>query len=187
MIVLLSILLTTALGLAQQSVPPPPKPASDGPSLEATMKFIQEKIEQQGKLNYAAHVHDSQDGSNWVVPFSTLQTNIVANPTLCRISYHERRTRRDEVTADDDYWFALKAVQEMVVMSREQGLKRADTNAGHPTWDSKVDPPIWLIEARYKGGQNIFYFHEEEIANRVAKALVHAVELCGGGKTQEPF
>jgi len=32
-----------------------------------------------------------------------------------------------------------------------------------------------------------FLFHDEETANRVAKAMLHAVELCGGGSRPEPF
>jgi uncharacterized protein (DUF2384 family) len=35
--------------------------------------------------------------------------------------------------------------------------------------------------------ENRFTFREEEMANRVAKAMVHAVELCGGGAKPEPF
>jgi hypothetical protein len=31
-----------------------------------------------------------------------------------------------------------------------------------------------------------FYLFDETMANRVAQAMVHAVELCGGGK-DEPF
>jgi hypothetical protein len=31
------------------------------------------------------------------------------------------------------------------------------------------------------------YFSDEELANRVAKAIVHAAELCGVGADQEPF
>ncbi len=30
-------------------------------------------------------------------------------------------------------------------------------------------------------------FRDEETANRVAKAMVHAAELCGGGRKPEPF
>jgi hypothetical protein len=37
-----------------------------------------------------------------------------------------------------------------------------------------------------KGG-NLVTFFDEQLANRVAKALVHAVERCGGGSKPEPF
>lgn len=30
-------------------------------------------------------------------------------------------------------------------------------------------------------------FHDEDTANRVAKAVVHAIETCGGGSAPEPF
>jgi hypothetical protein len=36
-------------------------------------------------------------------------------------------------------------------------------------------------------GANTLVFFDEQLANRVAKALVHAVELCGGGTKPEPF
>jgi hypothetical protein len=32
-----------------------------------------------------------------------------------------------------------------------------------------------------------WYFLDEDVANRTAKAMVHAVELCGGGSKPEPF
>jgi hypothetical protein len=31
------------------------------------------------------------------------------------------------------------------------------------------------------------HFRDEDTANRAAKAMVHAVELCGGGSQPEPF
>lgn len=31
------------------------------------------------------------------------------------------------------------------------------------------------------------HFRDEDAANRVAKAMIHAIELCGGGSQPEPF
>ncbi len=31
------------------------------------------------------------------------------------------------------------------------------------------------------------HFRDEDAANRVAKAMIHAIELCGGGSAPEPF
>jgi len=36
-------------------------------------------------------------------------------------------------------------------------------------------------------GNMFWYFLDEDVANRIAKAMVHAVELCGGGSKPEPF
>jgi hypothetical protein len=38
----------------------------------------------------------------------------------------------------------------------------------------------------YTGQQNTFYFRDDETANRIAKAMQRAVELCGGG-SKDPF
>jgi hypothetical protein len=31
------------------------------------------------------------------------------------------------------------------------------------------------------------HFRDEEMAGRVAKAMIHAIDLCGGGSPPEPF
>ena len=46
---------------------------------------------------------------------------------------------------------------------------------------------MFLVVARRAGNQeNGFYFADEQMGDRLAKAVVHAVELCGGG-SQYPF
>jgi hypothetical protein len=42
-------------------------------------------------------------------------------------------------------------------------------------------------ESNDNSGEFVLHFRDEETADRVAKALVHAVELCGGGSKPEPF
>jgi hypothetical protein len=37
------------------------------------------------------------------------------------------------------------------------------------------------------GTEKQLYFSDETLANRVAKAMVHAAELCGAGSKTEPF
>ena len=90
-----------ALAQGKKNVAPPPKPADEGPSLEVTMKFMEDKLNDVGALN-------------------------------------------------------------LVVYSQGEAV-----------------------------GKEIFHlffpFFEEQLANRVAKAMVHAVELCGGGGPPEPF
>jgi hypothetical protein len=88
--VLLTVVLAGAAVLAQQAVPPPPQPAPDkpaaanpptasaptavqpaanppaatGPTLEATLKYIQEKVNAQGKIVYVETVTDSVTGES---------------------------------------------------------------------------------------------------------------------------
>jgi hypothetical protein len=180
-------LMAFSAAVAQQPVPPPPKPAPDGPTLAATMQFIQDKLQERGRLNFAVYTHDNADGKDYIDQYSSEATNIVADPAACTISYHRNVKRNNAVLADDNVSFSLHNVQDLTVMPAEQDFKKEYAAAGHPTWDARVDPPLFLVIARKAGSQgNGFYFPSEELANRVAKALVHAVELCGGG-SKEPF
>jgi hypothetical protein len=182
----LPLLLVTA-SAAQQPVSPPPQPVS-GPSLAVTMQFIQNKLSGLGQVNYVGYNHDNAGGSeDWVTHFSTLDTNVVADPSACKISYHEKRIKDDKVTSDSDFWFVLSEMQDVVIMPREQLLKKVNTRDGHPTWDARIDPPVYMLVARKdENTEWYFYFFDQDLANRVAKAMVHGIELCGGGN-KSPF
>jgi hypothetical protein len=73
---------------AQQPVAPPPQPADNGPSLAATMQFIQTKLQERGRLSYPIYVHDHADGKDAIHQSSGDLSNIVADPATCRINYH---------------------------------------------------------------------------------------------------
>ena len=180
------ILSLFALTSAAQDVPPPPKPADEGPSLADTMKFIEEKLGSIGRVNYVVYMHDGTDGSDWTGKFSNEKSNVRASVQSCRIDAHSWASTDGKVTEEGDLWFALKDVQEVVVETGEQDRKDRDSKAGHPEYSSRMDPPVFLIIAKQKEGGRYFYLYDESLANRIAKALVHAVELCGGG-SKDPF
>jgi hypothetical protein len=168
---------------AQQAVAPPPMPADSGPSLEKTMQFIQENAA-EGKLSYTAFVTDaSPQGVEWRTQFTVETSNLVAGAGACRITYHWRAEENGKVVDDADYSLALKDVKEIMVLSQEQNQNQVDSRNGHPDWNSRIAPSLFtLIARRPRGVVNVFLFSDEEMANRVAKAITHAVELCGGGK-----
>jgi hypothetical protein len=100
----------------------------------------------------------------------------------------DRRTN-SKAFRDMDYVFSLRTVQEIVVKPYEQyGTDRLAKN-GHPdTIVTATNPPITALVVRQPHGvENVFIFTDASLADRVAKAMVHAVELCGGGKGEEPF
>jgi hypothetical protein len=174
---------------AQKKVPPPPKPADAGPSLEVTMKFVQDKLNDIGPVNYAGYGHDNAVGTDWTYQSKVEITKVVADRGACRISFHLRVETNGAVTQDTDAGFPLKAIGDVVVMPLEQDVKQLSAEAGHPAWTFRVDPPAFVLKAHRTDikGTNDFDFYDEQMANRVAKAIVHAVELCGGGGKPEPF
>lgn len=173
---------------AQQTVAPPPQPAGSGPSLAVTMQFIQDKMNEQGKINYTLHTHDNDSGEDWPVYYISIEaSNVIANPATCRITWHKVTTNGGKIGINDNFSLDLRNVLNFEVRTSTYEAKMEDTANGHPALDKRQDPPYFAVTAKLRGNtETPLFFSSEEMANRVAKALVHAVELCGGGNN-EPF
>jgi hypothetical protein len=184
---------SSALAQQTKTVPPPPKPADEGPSLEVTMKFIQDKLSGIGPVNYALHYHDDVSGNDGTSQWKVEATKVVADASACRVSNHFRQEFEEgnfgAVLVDGDFGLSLKAVANILVMPIEQLHKEWDKAAGHTSLSYKVDSPVFFLRVRRTDTKEAsdFVFFEEELTNRVAKAMVHAFELCGGGGKPEPF
>lgn len=66
----------------EKNVPLQSNLTDDGPSLEVAMKFIQDKLNAVGPLNYAS----LQFGTTY--QFKMEVTKVIADPRGCRIDYH---------------------------------------------------------------------------------------------------
>ena len=154
-------------------------------SLEATMKFIQEKLNSIGPVFYVGHAHDSANGHDWTTKFKDEASEVVANPSICRIRYHWFTSANGDVAMDKGVGFALKDVQHIRVLPREEIFNADNASAGHVSWSAKVEPPAYvLLVQRPAHVENHFVFLDEDMAKQIAKALTHAVELCGGKLSQ---
>lgn len=181
--------LFSGAAVAQQAVAPPPKPADNGPSLAFTMQYIQEKLNGNGSINCKAETIDNATGSiadGIKTGCSTETTNVVADASACRINFHRKTYTYDgRLRYDKDYWLDLRPVKELSIVPLDQWL----THSG-PDWSYRVTPAVFVLSLRPetgRAGRGEFYFYDEDMADRVAKALTHAVELCGGGQKAEPF
>ncbi|MGD0683023.1 MAG: hypothetical protein ABR990_13355 [Terracidiphilus sp.] len=182
------VVLLSSLAIAQTAVPPPPMPADNGPSLAVTMQFIQDKMNEQGKINYTLNTHDNLKNEDWPVYYISIEaSNVVANPATCRITWHKVTTNGGKVGINGDFSLDLRNVLSFEVRTSTYEAKMEDTANGHPEIDKHQDPPYFAVTAKLKGNtETPLFFSSEEMANRIAKAMVHAVELCGGG-SKEPF
>jgi hypothetical protein len=168
--------------ISQQSTPPALNQANSGPSLAVTMQFIQEKLSQQGKINFAIYIHDNASGSDSVGQGAYEISNVVSHPESCTISFHTNLWQASGI----DSSVPFRDVQDIVILPVEQVWKEIDNKAGHTARTYKSDPPVFVLRARLRFANIDFIFTDEDLANRVAKATVHAVELCGGG-SKDPF
>jgi len=162
----------------------------DAASLVDTLKFIEEKL--PGTVNYMVYLHDNITGTDQP-PHTTSSTltQVSADAGRCQISFHARF----EITIngvqvikapESDGEIFLKQVQEISLAQKETMEQRAHARAGHPQLSPKIDPPITLVVVR-SAPPNLsktFSFYDESLAERVSKALQHAVSLCGGGKPE---
>jgi hypothetical protein len=187
----LTIVLAVTVAQAQQSVPPPPQPTPDkpaGPSLEVTMKFIEDKLSEIGTVNFAGYVHDSANNTDGVQKFSATFSNVVANPGACTLSYHRLVFNNGSKEHDENVLVNLRDVQSIAVLPDEQDWQMFLARNGEPTKTVKDVPDISALVIKLPGGRDpTIRFYEQAMADRVAKAMVHAVELCGGGPKPEPF
>jgi acyl-CoA hydrolase len=177
------VLTTFSAAIAQQPVQPPPQTAGNRPSLAVTMQFLQARLNEQGKMSWTTHYHDSADNTNWTYQFIFEAGKVVADASACTIAYHYIIVRDGVKISDSDASFNLHDVQDITMITGDQRQNNNDTAAGHPTWNAKVDPPVIDLIVRAKEKTEFyFFFFDGDTANRVTKALGHAVELCGGSR-----
>jgi len=188
--VFLTIVLAATTARAQQSVPPPPQPAPDkpaGPTLEVTMQFIQDKLNGIGTVNFAGYVHDSANNTDNVQKFAATFSNVVANPSACTLSYHRLVINNGSREHDENVLINLREVQSISVLPDEQDWQMFLVRTGDTTKTVKDVPDVFALVIKLPGRDPTIRFYDQALADRVAKALVHAVELCGGGPKPEPF
>jgi hypothetical protein len=183
-----------AQGALPAEQPPAAAPTDSGPSLAESLQFIQEKLNDLGKVTFAEfQSKDNVDYTTGIETKTSEISNVVADQNQCRISYHlsvtisptpEGTTYRNESSV-----FSLRNVQEIVIRPYEQYETEWLAKNAQPDWivRSTSPPMMALIVRQPHGVENVFEFIDANLADRVAKAMLHAVELCGGGSKPEMF
>jgi len=204
----------------QQSAPTPATPADSGPTLAATMQFIQEKLSEQGQVGWAETASNGMTGRKFVNV-----SDVMADPASCSlfitytiditIELAKGHTLKPGFNADDLHThtvatdtISFKQVEKITVEKKQDVVNQAYAEAGHPDITVTVTPPVfsvklWASSAVFsehtsttKGKQapvekdvtsktSGITIRDEETANKVAKAMTHATELCGGGVTKK--
>lgn len=156
---------------------------STGPTLPATMQYLQSSINGVGELHWVMRYHDSADNTNWNYTFSFLISNLVADPNTCTIKYHYIIIRDGVKIFDGDTSTNLHDAQDLTLITGDLRQNKNDVIAGHTTWTAKGDPMVFdlILQAKDKS-EYYFFFTNEEMANSVTKAMGHAIDLCGGSR-----
>ena len=165
------------------AIPVTSKPGS--PSLTETLNFIADKLSTQGHVASSGMLtKDIEGGGYSYIPVGRDVDIFQAspNPATCamqidavgmgaaesRLSF--RRIGKIEVMKFKDYAALLDA------SFLSQGFRITKA------------PPTFVLYITAPGGEpKELYFSDETLANREAKAINHAAELCGAGANKEPF
>jgi hypothetical protein len=205
--------------------PPPAKPTDSGPTLAATMQFIQEKLSEQGQVAWAETVSVQPD----LIHRKFISVaDVMADPAACTL--YTTETVDDSVylpkgktltvggkpvTADhlrshtvETDTISFRQVESVAVEKMQDIENQAYREEAHPEITVTETPPVFYLKvlasnvvfsahtSTSKGNQapvekdatskmNGHTFRDEDTANHVAKAMIHAMELCGGGVTKK--
>lgn len=170
------------------STPVASTPTTGGPTLEVTMQFIQDKLNAAGEVKFAGYVHDASNDSDGVQSFSSTTSNVVANPGACSLSYHRLVFNNGRKEHNENVFISLRDVDRISVLPDEQDWQMYLIKTGDTAKTVHDVPNISVLNITLKNGSDhSIRIYEREMADRIAKAMVHAVELCGGGPKPEPF
>jgi peptidyl-prolyl cis-trans isomerase A (cyclophilin A) len=170
----------------------PSATTGDGePTLPETMKFIQSKLSALGKVSFVAVSKDAIHGTTISNLRSERASSVVADARTCTIHYHWTTTLDDQSQSDQDIQFSFKVIAKIEIMPLQDALNKTSVADGHPELIvQSTNPQLWnLLVTRSDVPKqfNHFSFDDENIADRIAKAMTHAAELCGAGANKEPF
>jgi len=229
---MLSLAVIVFLGVAasqgqqKKLVPPPPKPPDEGPSLAVTMKFVEDKINEQDPLGYVVTISSA---AGTIFRTHEQRSGVRADPAACTLHGALTQVQDIEVPQGATYQengqpvtggdlhssgsgsstISLKDVEKITVESFQELGNRFWVKQAHPEVTITVVPtifvlvltaskPVFTVHYAFTRGKQApkegdtsakeisYNFDSEETANRIAKALTHAVELCGGGN-KDPF
>jgi hypothetical protein len=194
-------------GAAPANAPPAGAQANSGPSLAETMKYIQDKVNQQGKIVFDESRIDSATGWRYVSRMYSEESQVIAVDPAGGLSV--QNSIGVPAWNDTETWrLNFKDVGKLEVLSSSDFRSREN-----PGWEYQNAPQYFYLDIHLIAGRTVqkhvirvlsgkhgkttssdssigglrLAFRDEESADRAAKAFVHAVELCGGGSKPELF
>jgi tetratricopeptide (TPR) repeat protein len=164
----------------------------NGPSLAVTMQFIQDTLNDIGDVHFVTSDLQPSTDKTWQTRFGAQLSSVRADASTCVVGYYfELRSGAGDFFRRGDYQLRLANAQNVVVepftrywSARYQLLGFED----RIVTPMDLEPTMLAIHNLHTNvnSDNWFLFNDADLADRVAKAITHAIELCGGGN-KDPF
>jgi hypothetical protein len=204
-----------AHGAAPVDAQPAAAPTDSGPSLAETLQFIRDKVNQQGSIAYTESVSYASNGADLGSTFQySEESQVIAVDPAGGLSIQEQNSvavRGITSNGTATWQVNFKDVDRLEVLNSAdykhrvaQGLVYVDSppffellvhlasgktvqQHSHAAASSGRHGKATEMSESKNVGEFILHFRDEDSADRVAKAMIHAIELCGGGSQPEPF
>jgi len=162
----------------------------EGPSLKETIDFVKRSVLGEGRITYTRFRHSATSTGD----FTDVIWNSFSFPY--DISQCVVELRRDEKVGGSSPWIVPNTLHfnwvtkiELLPEPEAENIDRQDYVV------TGITPRIIRLTLRGADTRDLaglakdpyIVFVDEVLAQRVAKALKHAVELCGGGGGKDPF
>jgi hypothetical protein len=153
------------------------------PSLSDTLRFIEQKMNDGTLVSYefrdAGHSYRSTEQD----------LDAKAIPPTCQLRYRKVITMNGRPFMDLKMVLSFRRVQKIEVLTEQDYQRRILKQVIGFDPQSVVTPTVYRLLLTDSGGKELGSagFADEERADRVAKAMNHAAELCGSSKIKEPF
>jgi hypothetical protein len=155
--------------------------AAGDPNLSDTLRFIEQKLNAEASVAIGFRSADSSSRQSYQV------VDAHGDPTTCQLRYRLLGTVDGKPLLDLKTVLSFRRVQKLEVQSEQDFDNRLMEQGGSDT-RFIVTPAVYRLSVTGSGGQNMAWvnFADEAMADRVAKAMNHAAELCRP-ETNEPF
>jgi hypothetical protein len=156
--------------------------AAGAPSLAETLHFIEDKLNDSGAVNFRAF-NQNPDGSaaGGSVSVSWRMSEATADTSTCQVGFQKALTQNGATTSEQAIVLSFRRVDKLEVATEQDAINRVRAQNGQSALIYKTEPSSYRLSIS-AGGNTFLNFRDEETANRIVKAMNHAVELCGGSK-----
>jgi hypothetical protein len=155
--------------------------AAGGPSLNDTLRFIEQKLNSESSVAYESRSEDTSSRDSFQV------VDAHSDPATCQVRYRARFSSDGGPFMDRKLVLSFRRVQKIEILTEQDSLNRAMEQGGSNI-RFVMTPATYRVNVTSSGGQLIAsaLFADEAMADRVAKAMNHAAEICRP-ETKEPF
>ena len=160
--------------------------AVSGPSLVDTLNFMKKVLEENGTENWTVYAHSTTNNTDYTNAASDTKTNITILPQECAISFHQH-VATNGATSDND-WKVLFSLGHYPTVQTWADFENSMITDGITFYFTQTSPTIIDVSNGASDGKGYsFSFRDQDTAERFAKALSHATDLCSAPKAPDPF